>query len=70
MKTVMKGIATLDDLKKLYKKVNPALKSSEEQMVAFTSEMMQFREVIKHNDALLAYKANKQTFLDYEKTVE
>ena len=70
LKTVMKGIATLDDLKKLYKKVNPALKSSEEQMVAFTSEMMQFREVIKHNDALMAYKANKQTFLDYEKTVE
>jgi predicted nucleic acid-binding Zn-ribbon protein len=30
LQTQLKGIATLDDLKKLYHKVNPALKSSEE----------------------------------------
>lgn len=39
-------------------------------MIAFTSEIMQFREMIKHNDVLMLNKANKQTVHDFEKTVD
>ena len=57
---------TLDDLKKLYKKVTPTLKLSEQQMEKFGGEIEKFREIIKQNDEMLLTKANKQTVYDLE----